>query len=224
LESASHALQTLEQETLHKKQPLVPVRPQDSKIVLTKNRNLLEIYIPPKGFSLELLPLIGITIIWNAIIWNAIIFDIFLPNWSIFLSYGYGGWFNAFLALLLLIGVGLIVQILFAFFGQIWFCLDQEKISLRYQLFVFKYYYPRPASRKQIWKLERTQTTYKPDGKGKYTKYTKVEPQINIWTKTKWLVPPKFEFGGGGLVSEIELDWLANELSDWLGLPVIRKE
>lgn len=209
LESASHALQTLEQETLHKKQPLVPVRPQDSKIVLTKNHNLLEIYIPPKGFSLELLPVIGFAIIWNG----------FLVNWYAMAlsSWSSGGWFGAFFALGHVgVGVWLIVQILFAFFGQVWLQLDQEKIYLRYQLFGFKYYRPRPASRQQILKLERTQTTYKRDSEGGQIE---VKPQVNIWAGTK-----KFGIGGGGLVSEIELGWLANELSDWLGLPVIREE
>ena len=46
-----------------------------------------------------------------------------------------------------------------------------------------------------------------------------VKPQINIWAGTK-----KFRIGGGGLLSEIELDWLANELSDWLALPIIQEK
>ncbi|MBD2609651.1 serine/threonine protein kinase, partial [Scytonema hofmannii FACHB-248] len=90
------------------------------------------------------------------------------------------------------------------------------KISLRYQLFGFKYHRPRPASRHQILKLERTQTTYKKDSEGNRIE---VKPQVNIWAGTK-----KFGIGGGGLLSEIELDWLANELSDWLGLPVIKEK
>ncbi|MBD2606994.1 serine/threonine protein kinase, partial [Scytonema hofmannii FACHB-248] len=90
------------------------------------------------------------------------------------------------------------------------------KISLRYQLFGFKYHRPRPASRHQILKLERTQTTYKRDSEGNRIE---VKPQINIWAGTK-----KFGIGGSGLLSEIELDWLANELSDWLGLPVIQQK
>jgi serine/threonine protein kinase len=209
LESANHALQALEHETLRKKQLLVPVRPQDSRVILTKNHNLLEIYIPPKGFSLGLLPVIGFAIIWNGflVFW----YSIALSTWSS------GGWFAAFFALLHVgVGIWLILQILFAFFGKVWFQLDQEKISLRYQLFGFKYHRPRPASRHQILKLERTQTTYKRDSEGSRIE---VKPQINIWAGTK-----KFGIGGGGLLSEIELDWLANELSDWLGLPVTQEK
>ncbi len=209
LESANHALQALEHETLRKKQLLVPVKPQDSKVVLTKNHNLLEIYIPPKGFSLELLPVIGFAVIWNGFLVNW--YFIALSTWSS------GGWLAAFFALLHVgVGIWLIVQILFAFFGKVWFHLDQEKISLKYQLFGFKYHHPRPTSQHQILKLERTQTTYKKDSEGNRIE---VKPQINIWAGTK-----KFGIGGGGLLSEIELDWLANELSDWLGLPVIQEK
>jgi hypothetical protein len=42
---------------------------------------------------------------------------------------------------------------------------------------------------------------------------------INIWAGTK-----KFTIGGGGLLSEIELDWLAYELSDWLSLQLIQEK
>jgi len=215
LASADHALQVLEQETLRNKRlPLpLPLKPQNSKVVLTKNHNLLAIYIPPKGFTLELLPIIGFAVIWNG----------FLVNWygtavSTWIS---GRWFVPLLNLLDLVSlleVGvflwLILQILFACFGQIWFKLDQEKISLWYQLFSCKYYHPLSASRHHILKLERTETTDKRGHKGRQIE---VKPQINIWVGTK-----KFSIGGGGLLSEIELDWLANELSNWLGLPVIQ--
>ena len=206
LASANHALQALEQETL-RNQPLLlaPTKPADFRVILTKNRELLEIYLPPKGFSLGLIPVIGFTIIWNG----------FLVNWYAMSlsSWSDGGWFAAFFALGH-VGVGFwfFLQILFAFFGQVGLRLDQEKISLRYELFGVKYHRPRPASRHQIVKLERTQTSYKRGAEGEHIE---VKPQINIWAGTK-----KFRIGGGGLLSETELDWLAHELSDWLSLPL----
>lgn len=209
LASANHALQTLEHEALRKKQLPVPTKPADSRVILTKKHDLLEICIPPKGFSIDLLPLIGFAIIWNGflVFW----YSISISTWSS------GGWFAAFFALGHLgVGLWLILQILFALFGQVWLYLDQEKISLRYQIFGLRYYRPRPASRHQVIKLERTQTSYKRDSEGDRIE---VKPQINIWAGTK-----KFRIGGGGLLSEIELDWLANELSDWLGLPIIQEK
>ena len=205
LASAHHALQALEQETRRNKPLLVPTKPSDSKVILTKNRELLEIYLPPKGFSLGLIPVIGFTIIWNG----------FLVNWyaRALSSWSEGGWFLAFFTLGHVgFGFWLFLQILFAFFGQVGLRLDQEKISLRYELFGFKYHRPRPASRHQIVKLERTQTSYNRGAEGESIE---VKPQINIWAGTK-----KFRIGGGGLLSETELDWLAHELSDWLSLPL----
>ena len=42
-----------------------------------------------------------------------------------------------------------------------------------------------------------------------------VPPQINIWVGTK-----KIAFGGGGDLTAPEVDWLAQELSSWLDLPI----
>ena len=203
---AQNALEALEHETLQNKQLLVSVQPTDSKVVLTKKDNLLEIYIPPQGFSLELLPNIGFAIVWNGflVFWYANA----LSNWST------GGSFAAFFGLLHVgVGLWLILGIMFVFFGQVWFYIDQDNISLEYQLFGLRYHRPSPASLDQVTKLERTQTSYKKDSEGVRVE---VKPQINIWAGTK-----KFSIGGGGLLTEIELDWLANELSDWLGLPII---
>ena len=208
LESAHHALQVLENETIRKRLSLAPVKPHDSKVICAKTHNLLEIHIPPKGFSLELLPTIGFAVIWNGflVMW----YSIALATWSS------GGWFSAFFALGHLgVGVWLIIQILFALFGQVDLHLDQEKIVLRYEIFGLKYLRPRPASKHQILKLERTRTTYKRGSEGNQIE---VKPQINIWAGSK-----KFKIGGGGLLSEIELDWLASELGDWLDLPVLQE-
>ncbi|NEP10025.1 MAG: protein kinase [Symploca sp. SIO1A3] len=205
LASADHALQILEQET-PQNQPLallVPVKPENSKVVLIKNHNVLKIYIPPKGFTLKLLPIIGFALIWDWFLAIAVS------------SLNSGGFFAPLFSLLGLgVSVWLILQILFAFFGQVGLKLDQEKISLWYQLFGCKYYRPLSASRHHILKLERPETTYRTDHRGCQIE---VKPQINIWAGTK-----KFTIGGGGLLSESELDWLANELSNWLGLPVIQ--
>jgi hypothetical protein len=205
LESASYALQALEKQQLRKNLSLVATKPADSRVVLTQKHDCLEIFIPPKGFSLDLLPIIGFAVIWNGflVMW----YSIAILNWS------FMGLFLAFFALGHLgVGLWLILQILFTLFGQVWLHLDQEQISLMYQLFGLKYYRPRPAPRHQIIKLERTQTSYKTGSKGQRVE---VKPQINIWAGTK-----KFRIGGGGLLSETELDWLAHELSDWLGLPI----
>ena len=204
LKSASFALQALEKQSLRFDLSLVATQPVGSRVVLTKKHNYLEIIIPPKGFSCGLLFLIG----W------AVLLNRFLVNWysNAILSWSSGGWLAAFFALpFLAIGLGMIIAILLALFGQIRLYLDREQIALSYQLFGLKYHSPRPAPRQQIIKLERTRTFYKEGGEG----YVVVKPQINIWAGIE-----KFEIGGGGLLSKPELDWLAHELSNWLELPI----
>ena len=209
LQSANDALEALENQTTQKKPALVPSKPADSRVVLRKETDHLEIYIPPKGFSLDLLPTIVFATIWNGFLVNW--YSGAINNWSS------GGWFMAFFAIGHLgVGIWLIIGILFTLFGKNRLSLDTEKISLRYQLFGLSYHRPRPAARRTIIKLERTRTSYEKVSKGG-TKT--IKPQINIWAGTK-----KFSIGGGGLLSRIELDWLAHELSEWLELPIIRKK
>jgi hypothetical protein len=206
LKSASFALQALEKQYLRFDLSLVATQPAGSRVVLTKKNNYLEIIIPPQGVSFGLL-----SALWLAVIWNG-----FLVNWffSLILSWSWGELIAAFVALPLLApGLVMMLAISYALFIEIRLHLDREQIALSYQLFGLKYHYPRPAPRQQIIKLERTRTIYERDENG--NKVIKVAPQINIWAGIL-----KFEIGGGGLLSEIELDWLAHELSDWLELPI----
>ena len=209
LKSANDALEALESQTLQKKPALVPAKPIDTKVILTKDNNRLEIYIPPKGFSIDLLPTIVFATIWNGFLVNW--YSHAISSWSSF------GWFMAFFAMGHLgVGIWLILQILFTIFGKTLLHLDREKIALKYQLFGLNYHRPRPTARALIIKLEQTETAYKKDSEGGRVK---VKPKINIWAGIK-----KFSIGGKGLLSEIELDWLAHELSEWLNLPIIRKK
>jgi len=215
LESAHKALEVLENGIIRQPLTLVPVKPQGSKVVLVKDYDLLEVHIPPKGFTIGLLPKIG-AVIWCGfvVIWYA----------AALAAGSTGGWLAAFFSLGYLgVGLWLVLGILFALFGHVRLCLTQEQISLRYELFFIKYFWPRPASRHQIMKLERTRLAYK---RGQI----KIKPQINIWAGNKKFgiggigIGYHDQFSGGdGLLTEIELDWLAHELSDWLDLPVTRE-
>jgi hypothetical protein len=126
---------------------------------------------------------------------------------------------NLFFALFALpfwgVGIGMVLMILFGLFGRVRLCLNQQQISLTYELLGFKYRRPRAAQRQDISKLEYTKKSYTRDSDGDRFE---VKPQINIWAGTH-----KYELGDNGLLSEPELDWLAHELSDWLGLPIVRK-
>lgn len=72
------------------------------------------------------------------------------------------------------------------------------------------------ANRRDIVKLERTQRWYRQEGEGAI----EVPPELNLWAGTT-----KFDLNGSGWLrqgnlSEPELDWLAQLLSDWLNLPI----
>ncbi len=204
LESAARALQVLQQETQRQQKLPLPVRPPGSKVILNKKRNFIEIIISAKGFTLGLIPTIIFTTIWNGLL--VMWYTIALSSWSS------GGWFVAFFSLGYLgVGLWMILGILFSLFGQIWLRIDYEQTSLKYQLFGFKYYRPSPAPRKQIIKLGKKSTFDVKDADGDKKKFG---PQINIWARTK-----KFNLSVY-LVSDIELDWLAHELSEWLNLPI----
>ncbi|MBP0001050.1 MAG: serine/threonine protein kinase [Cyanobacteria bacterium SID2] len=202
LPSASRALKALENPTQAQSTALALSQPAGSKIQLTKSREALEIMIPPKGWCLELIPLIGFAILWNGflVMW----YSVAISTWSS------GGWFAAFFALGHLgVGFWLIFYILSILFRETYLSVDLNKISLKHKLFNIFYRQVSPAPRQQIVKLEIKLEKGSLQRKGN----TQLKPQINIWAGTK-----KFAIGGGGVVSEIELEWLARELSDWLEL------
>lgn len=200
--SASEALAALETPVLAEtKQHLSHLKPFDSKVKLSRQGDVLEIIIPPRGFHLGLLPNIFFGIAWNAFLINW--FRIALGGWNSF------GWFMALFASgHLYVGLYLIFNVLFTLFGKSYLRIDAEKISLKHQLFGLSNPFSQPRSSQRINNIERTQTTYKKDSEG--ARFT-VQPQIKIWTGTK-----HFSLGENGRLSEPELDWLTYELNDWL--------
>ncbi|GET35911.1 serine/threonine protein kinase [Microseira wollei] len=96
-------------------------------------------------------------------------------------------------------------RILFAFFGRYRLRIDWRSIAKTYELFGFKRNLFRPARRRDITKIE-------------YIHSASSHPKIVIWAGGQ-----KYEFGSA-IANEAELEWLANELSDWLELPLTRNE
>lgn len=206
LKSAKQALAALEGTEQNASLAIV-AKPTGSKVHVTHTRKALEIVIPPQGFHAGLVPLIGFAIAWNSflVMWYGIAFS----TWST------GGWFAALFAIGHLgVGLGLVWAILFTLAGRIKFLITQKEISLTRELFGFKCPPARRAPRQSIAKLEHTPRTHKRDSDGDSVV---ISPQINVWAGTK-----KFELGGGGRLTEPELDWLAYEISRWLNLPIQR--
>lgn len=201
LASATTALQALEQPQTDEA-PLVVSKPSGSKIKLTKDANSLDILMPCQGFSAGVGSLILFAIAWNSfvLVWTG----------TAVLSAPMG--FNIFFVLFSLpfwgAGIGMIRQILSNLFGRVRLCLNQQEISLTYEIFGFKFNRPHPAPIQNIDKLE---VEY-------FSNFGKVINKIIIWAGVH-----KYELSRNNQITQAELDWLALELSEWLGLPITKK-
>ena len=214
--SAREALQALE--LLSQRHfPLVVFQPEDSQIQYLKQPEQLEITIPPAGFSLRLGFLCGFDLIWFSV----------LINWTMAV------WGEPALMLLPLFhwafAIWILLAILFTLWGQICFCLTPERISLTYKLLGLKSALPRPGAREDIRQLEVVERqVIRPGGSRTERVRDSVPSQLVIWAGKQ-----KYVLGSNGVTQWLrisrrrvlhasEIDWLAQELSDWLELPITR--
>jgi serine/threonine protein kinase len=214
LNSAQQALQVLEQPQQWRQRSIYPTllqKPVGSHIQLIKDVNFLEILLPRRGARLDR---VGWTLL--ALLWN-------LASLSItgaFLSANTNLVSTLFLVFLWGVGIWVTLRkILFPVFGRTRIGLDRQHMTLAYELFDFKYK-PRPVPKQYICKLVHTQRYSRLARLGGTIDlgYVIDEPRLIIWAGTK-----KYQLCGEKLVTDPELDWLAQELSDWLQLPVIRE-
>jgi len=205
--SAHTTLQALEQE----KQPDLAIeasqKPSGSRVLCRKSDNSIEILIPSAGFVLEVLPILLFAIAWNA----------FLMFFTGSLLRGVGQFF-VFFALFSLpfwgIGIGLASTVFFMLFGQLRLRLNQERIALSYEIFGFAFNQPRPTQRQSIDKLEYKARAFVKDSDGDQVE---VNPKLAICAGTQ-----RYELGSENILSDRELEWIAYEVSNWLGLPITR--
>jgi hypothetical protein len=207
LKSASQALKALEKSNLRKSGLARVAKPAGSKVIVTNTRQIFEILIPPRGFHLGLIPSIAFAIAWNS----------FLVNWygMAFGNWNSGGWFAALFALVhLYFGMAQTWGILFTLLGKVRLRITQSEIFIRSEILGWRCLPSLTASRENITKIELCRLSYNRDSEGSNVA---VPPQINIWAGTK-----KFTLGGGDSLTPPELDWLAQELSNWLNLPIAK--
>ncbi|OKH27837.1 serine/threonine protein kinase [Chroogloeocystis siderophila] len=208
--SARQALHALEQPIINDT-ALTISQPFNSKVILHKDTNVLEITLPPKGFSPEIIGLTLFAVAWNSfiVVWTG--FAVLVAPFPV----------NLFFTLFSLpfwgAGAGMVWQILSNLFQHVRLRIDQEHISLSHEIFSWRYRRPRVAPTQRITKLERTSKFVSIFNKSERDR-VEIAPQINIWIGTQ-----KYELGAHGLLTEPEIDWLARELSEWLELPVTKE-
>ena len=198
--SAYEAIEALEQHD--EIGALVVQQPAGSKFIVKKDAYSIEIIAPTSGFNLPVAMMSFFSI--------SIIFWLILN-----LSHGVNP-ISAFLFFFpYLVPLGVMGErILFALFGRYRLRIDLRSISKTYELFGIKRNLFRPARRRDITKIEYISRSYTKNEQGNRLYY----PQIVIWAGAQ-----KCEFGGS-MTNEVDLEWLAGELSDWLELPLTRSE
>ncbi|MBD2514254.1 serine/threonine protein kinase [Nostoc sp. FACHB-973] len=216
LSSATEAMSTmgfayavLEKPESRNSPVLVVGKPHGSKIQLTKNEDFLEIIVPPADFDLSIAFTGLFAIAWNSFIlfWTIGALSVSFPTNIPFALFSLPFW-----------GVGFLLAYTFFFhlFGRICLRLNSEQIALSWELFAWKFYRPRASSRQSITKLVYIPKHFTQDSQG--TRIA-IPAQLDIWTGVK-----KYQLGNitAAIKSEAELEWLAHELSDWLGIPITR--
>jgi hypothetical protein len=126
------------------------------------------------------------------------------------------------LSLLMLIIYGayflMISRLIFLFLKHIRLRLDQQEITFINELFGFEFNRTYPSPRQHIHKLVYIPKRFELDSQTGNRVY--IVPQLIIWAGLH-----KYELAGanGAIKSEPEIEWLAQELSDWLDIPITRE-
>jgi serine/threonine protein kinase len=209
-ETAKIALESLEKITEIDGNLTLNDRPSGSKIEIRKDFDYLEICIPPYGFS-------GATIATGtfAIAWNSFIF--FWTLGASFAPFPMNVPFLLFSLPFWAAGAFMAYITLFPLFGKIRLTINQETISLVWELFGFKYQQTKPSPREFINKIVYIPHHFDKDSDGDRVE---IPPQLLIYAGIN-----KYQLGGtgGGITNETEVQWLAQELSQWLGIEISRE-
>jgi serine/threonine protein kinase len=193
----------------------IRVKPFSGKVKMQITGDVTEIILPPQGFSIAWILL---SIIWNVMVLSSVISSII--NACTFglssLEAGLGVSLQ-FLISMALLYAGILIgwMALFSWGGTQKIRFDRTKISLSTRIFGLKSSPSFVLNRQDITKLEFIPLTYTKSNGELVASFSK----LNIWTGTKRLtltaIGPEYCH-----LNESELQWLANELEDWIDLPM----
>ncbi|MDZ7969580.1 MAG: serine/threonine-protein kinase [Nostoc sp. DedSLP03] len=172
----------------------IPKKPHGSKILLNRNANFIDIIIPGAG-------LLSIQTLTFIILYFFILFMMSIPLLS-------GDGSSLFRGILVISPVAFFL-ICICVFGRKRLYINRQQIYLIYKIFKLERHNPLPSSRGEILRLDIN--------KSDFNRY-----YFTIWAGIKKYVISSSELDIF-TVTLLELDWLAHELSDWLGLPITKK-
>ena len=104
------------------------------------------------------------------------------------------------------------VKFIFALFLERRLRIDRQQISYRWHLLGLRWNYSQPSPRQEICELEMEQI-----------EYVMRDTQQNFYRVYQVIViagNQKYRLGVKQGLSESEIEWLATELSQWLGLKI----
>jgi serine/threonine protein kinase len=235
LTSATVALQALEKPFVQSQPvfssttstPVILQKPHDSQISLRKDAETLEIYLPPEKWA-ESLGAIGCSLL-------VFCFFTYISLGCLFAFVPSGNWFLILIGLMsLCAGISCLCQPVFAANEHTRIHIDQKSATVTKTAFgrrqlIFQ------ASRNNLYKLTYVKRLYRPDSEGGIEE---VPPELKIWAKhfanyDALYRDISYRIGQSvsadsktrfyGRLTTPELDWLAQELSQWLGLPISRE-
>ncbi len=210
LESAELALQTLEK-LAESEEIAIIEKPRGRKIQISKDYQEIKIFIPPLGFNAGRVFMVFFAIVWNSFMffWTLGTFFVSFPMNVPFILFSLPFWYQ---------GASLAYTALFPIFGKTYLTINEKTIDLSQELFGFRHQIIKPSPRDYIDRLVFIPKYFTQEWDGRRVK---VPAKLVIYAgKNQY----KLEVGVGGFIeTETELQWLADELSQWLGIPIIRE-
>ncbi|AFY59727.1 serine/threonine-protein kinase [Synechococcus sp. PCC 6312] len=185
-------------------------QPEHSKVLWLQKTDELEIIIPPArtqgGVGLGGLIFLGAF----ALAWNSFIF--FWTGFSLLAPFPINLAFGLFSIPFWVAGIGMAGLVFFGLFGKVRLKITSETISQTFELFGFRKQVTPSSSRSSITQIEHQVRHYTKDSDGDRVT---VQPDLIIWAGTR-----QYNLGGKGLLSDPEIEWLANALSQYLEIPL----
>ncbi len=212
--TAIEALQALQQPQWSNN--LAVQKPTGSNIQLRKKEHKLEIMIPGVGFNWSSLSVGLFAIAWNSFITFWTIGVVFMAPFPLnipFVLFSLPFWGA---------GVSLAYMFLFPIFGRTRLLINQQKISLQRDLLGFRFNVERPTGKENITRIEYVPQSFsnniENNRSGHHSRQSRDTGKIIIYAGVR-----QYEISGNGtgIQSKLEVQWLAGELSDWLGMPLM---
>jgi serine/threonine protein kinase len=180
-------------------------KPAGSRVILQKSPEQIQIILPPEGFTPKLIMLGAFAIGWNS----------FLLVWTggaSLIPSGISWFFLLFSLPFWVAGLGMIAGILYSLSGYAILSIDTEEISLRHRIFGIMLPSKMRMDRENIDRVQKTDGSYTKDSDGDRVY---VPAALTIWAGTReYTISSKLK----DYLTKPEIEWLARELSEWLGM------